>query len=165
VESAWVACAAGDPDPAYPGTVAGTVPALPADAAAQTDYVGRDGRVRAISAARNPRTAELSISSGDASTVLPDSGAAVAIADLDQDGAPEILSTLNIGLNVDPSVKGPGIVEDALLVSTWQSGGVLVPRARIAVPAGVRATAACPPNGNGAAWIVLATGAELWIVH
>jgi hypothetical protein len=82
----------------------------------------------------------------------------VAVADLDQDGAPEVISTLDV-LPQSPSGQS-----DALVISTWQPDGSLRERTRIPVPSGIRAVAACPPEGGQAA-VVLATQGELWIVR
>jgi hypothetical protein len=130
----------------------------PLDATAAATYVGPDGSARAIVAIRDPRTSELKVRADGKTATLPSAGAQVALADLDQDGSPEIVSTLD----VLPQVQG---TPDALVVSTLQADGSLRERARVPVPAGIRAVAACPPEGSGSAAIVLATQGELWIVR
>jgi hypothetical protein len=148
--------------PCAPGDAAAPAPILlPTDAAVEVAYATASGEVRTIAAARDPGSARLDVTSGGVTAHLPGSGAQVAIADLDQDGEPEILSSLDIAPEAFARING----EDALVVSSWRSPGVLVPRARVAVPTGVRALAACPPGGGGASWIVLATPSELWIVR
>ena len=46
-----------------------------------------------------------------------------------------------------------------------RSGAGLRERARMAVPSGIRAVAACPPDGGGVAPVVIATMGELWIIR
>jgi hypothetical protein len=129
----------------------------PLDAGAAASFVAADGATRAIVASRDPRTAELKVRADGRTTSLPRAGAQVALADLDQDGAPEIVSTLDVV---------PGAAEvDALVITTWQNDGTLRERARTQVPTGIRAVAACPPDGPGPAAVVAATQGELWIVR
>jgi hypothetical protein len=130
----------------------------PLDASAAATYVAPDGSARAILATRDPRTSELRLRADGKTASLPGAGAQVALGDLDQDGSPEIISTLD----VLPQAQGAA---DALVVTTWQSDGTLRERARTPVPSGVRAVAACPPDGAGPAAIVVATQGELWIVR
>jgi hypothetical protein len=85
------------------------------------------------------------------SLTLNDTGAQVALADLDQDGAPEVITTAAHG-------------EDALVIASWQKGG-LVPRLRWAAPAGVDAVAVCPAEADDAPSVVAAVGSEIWLVH
>jgi hypothetical protein len=131
---------------------------VPLDAAAYATYVAPDGSTRAIVATRDPRTSELKLRADGKTASLPGAGAQVALGDLDQDGAPEILSTLD----VLPQAQGAA---DALVVTTWQADGSLRERARTPVPTGIRAVAACPPEGAGPAAVVVATQGELWIVR
>jgi hypothetical protein len=130
----------------------------PLDASAAATYVGADGTARAILATRDPRTSELKLRADGKTATLPGAGAQVALGDLDQDGSPEIISTLD----VLPQVQGAA---DALVVTTWQADGSLRERARTPVPSGIRAVATCPPEGAGPAAVVLATQGELWIVR
>ncbi|HEX9295648.1 MAG TPA: hypothetical protein VF881_07430 [Polyangiaceae bacterium] len=129
----------------------------PLDAAAVGSFVRANGKVSFIVATRDPRNAELRLRADGQTASLPHAGAQIAIADLDQDGSPEIISTLD--------VLGKAGGDDALVVTTWQPGAPPRERARTAVSAGVRAVAACPPEGVGAAPIVLATSGELWVVR
>jgi hypothetical protein len=87
---------------------------------------------------------------GDA-LVVNDVGAQLALADLDQDGVPEVITT---------GARG----EDALVVSSWQKGG-LAPRLRWAAPAGVGAVAICPAEAGDAPSLVAAIGSEIWLVR
>jgi hypothetical protein len=130
----------------------------PLDAGAAASYVTADGAVRAILATRDPRTAELKVRTDGKTASLPHAGAQVAVADLDQDGAPEVISTLDV------LQQSPGVETDALVISTWQPNGSLRERTRTPVPSGIHAVAACPPEGGQAA-VVLATQGELWIVR
>jgi hypothetical protein len=130
----------------------------PLDASASATFVAPDGTARAIFATRDPRTSELKVRADGKTASLPGAGAQVALADLDQDGSPEILSTLD----VLPQAQG---TTDALVVNTWQADGTLRERARTPVPSGIRALAACPPDGPTPAAVVVATQGELWIVR
>jgi hypothetical protein len=128
----------------------------PLDAGASATFVAPDGSARAIFATRDPRTSELRVRADGKTTSLPGAGAQVALADLDQDGSPEVISTLDVL---------PQGGADALVVNTWQADGSLRERARTPVPSGIRAVAACPPEGPGPAAVVVATQGELWIVR
>jgi hypothetical protein len=90
---------------------------------------------------------------------LPHAGAQIALADLDQDGSPEVITA------VDVLPKPPGDVDDALVITTLAPDGSLRERSRTPVPTGVRAIAACPPEGGGSGSVVVATPGELWIVR
>jgi hypothetical protein len=133
----------------------------PLDAAATASYVAGDGTVRVIAATRDPRTAELRARADGKTATLAHCGAQIALSDLDEDGSPEIISTLDIL----PKAASGGENADALVITTWQSDGALRERARIPVPRGVRAVAACPPDGGGKASLIVATQGELWIVR
>ncbi|HMJ51677.1 MAG TPA: hypothetical protein VK540_06355 [Polyangiaceae bacterium] len=131
----------------------------PLDAAAAAIFVGADGIVRTIDAARDPRTGEVSLRALGRTMTLPRAGAQMALADLDQNGAPEVITTLDV------LPKPPGDVDDALVITTLEADGSLRERSRIPVPTGIRAVAACPPEGGGSASVVIATPGELWIVR
>ncbi|MFO0756484.1 MAG: hypothetical protein U0359_08335 [Byssovorax sp.] len=88
-------------------------------------------------------------------------GAQLAVGDLDQDGEPEILSSLD--------TQNP--MEDAVVVRSW-ARTANVPAAarfkeilRIPAAAGVRALAVCPPDGPGRAPFAVATADEIWVVR
>jgi hypothetical protein len=146
-------CAEGD-GPAPPADIE-----TPLDSAAVATFVSADGTVREIVATRDPRSAELHLRAGGRAGTLAHAGAQVAVADLDQDGSPEILSTLDV------LPKAANGTDDALVITTWQPDGSLLERARTPVPSGVRAVAACPPEGGGASSVVIATQGELWIIR
>jgi hypothetical protein len=128
----------------------------PADAIAAGTLVSPAGAALGVVAARDPSTGELRLRSGELSATIAGAGAQIAIADLDGDGDPEIVTGADV----------LAASEDALVVSSWHPGGAVRERARIAVPAGVRAIAACPPSGSGAAPIAIATASgEVWVVR
>ena len=88
-------------------------------------------------------------------------GAQLAVGDLDQDGEPEVISSLD--------TQNP--LEDAVVVRAWArtSDGPAASRIkeveRFPAGAGVRALAVCPPTGPGRAPFVVATADELWVIH
>jgi hypothetical protein len=131
----------------------------PLDAAASGAFVSPRGVVRTVDAARDSRTGDVALRMADRTATLSRAGAQIAIGDLDQDGAPEVMTTLDV--LTEPSAN----TDDALVITTWEGDGSLRERARTDVPTGVRALAACPPEGNGPGAVVLATVGELWIVR
>ena len=97
---------------------------------------------------------QLKVKLGDA-TLAPDGdfGAQLAVMDLDQDGAPDVAT----------SVDGP---DDAVNVfSLTAPAGDLRGRLHLAAPGGVRAYAACPPEEGGEPVLVAVVGGELWLVR
>jgi hypothetical protein len=120
------------------------------DAWSAADIVGVDGASVRVVAARDP-SAVLHLTRGDESFAVSDVGAQLAVADLDQDGVPEVVSTMARG-------------EDALVVSSWEQGG-LAPRLRLSAPGGVDAVAVCPPEVDDAPSVVAAVGSEIWLVR
>jgi hypothetical protein len=131
----------------------------PLDAAAVATFVTADGVARTVDAARDPRTGEVTIHALGRTSSLSHAGAQMALADLDQDGAPEVISTLDVLPN--PA----GDVDDALVITTLEQDGSLREKSRTPVATGARAVTACPPEGGGSASVVLATPGELWIVR
>lgn len=131
-------------------------PVGPADTLAAGAVVTARGAPVTVVAARDPATGEVRLFSGEATATLSGAGAQLAIADLDGDGDPEIV--------YGADVLAPA--EDALVISSWHPGEPVRERVRLAVPAGVRAVAVCPPVGGGAAPIAIATAsAEVWVVR
>jgi hypothetical protein len=128
------------------------------DAIASSFFVDAKGVARGVDAARDALRGDVTLRSGDRTATLARAGAQIAVADLDQDGAPEVMTTLDV------LPKPQGGADDALVVTTWDPDGTLRERSRTPVPTGVRAVAACPPAG-GAGAIVIATPGELWIVR
>jgi len=143
-----------DADPAPPFDADG-----PLDAVAMATFVGSDGTARTVEAMRDPRTGEVSLRALGRTSSVPHAGAQIALADLDQNGWPEIISALDV------FPKPAGDVDDALVVTTLEADGALRERSRTPVPTGIRAITACPPEGGGSASVVLATLGELWIVR
>jgi hypothetical protein len=131
------------------------------DAIARASISGRDGKPNVVEARHDPVTRELTLRMGTSTFAVPRSGAQIAIADLDGDGDPEVISTLD----VLAFPAGSGVIEDAVEIRSLRAGGRLEQRARVPVASGVRAVAACPPDAPGPASIVIATAGELWIVR
>jgi hypothetical protein len=135
---------------------AGAHLAQSADAIAGSWIADRAGRTRLVRAARvaGSATAVLADSAGRVARV-GGVGAELAVADLDEDGQPELISGTN---TLDPK-------QDALVVDTWLTSGPVVERLRVPVPDGVRALAVCPPEDEGIRPIAIATNSGVWIVH
>jgi len=130
------------------------VPAPRFDAFAAWSSADAQGRAEDMIAVREP-SGRLDLRSGDAPPRVLDGpyGAQLAVADLDQDGAPEIATTAD----------GP---EDAIDVVTVASPSEDPrPRLHLPAPAGVRALAVCPPEENGEPVLVAVVGDELWLVR
>lgn len=123
------------------------------DAIASTVIVEPTGRARTVTALRDQGAL---VTRGDGEEkIVGRVGAQLAIADLDQDGAPEIATTVDV---LSPK-------HDALEVRTLMATGTVQRRYRVAVPTGVEALAACPPDAGGVAALVLATHGEVWVVR
>lgn len=125
------------------------------DALASAVLVDPTGQAFEVWAGREDGALEIFDDTGKRAR-LPGVGAQLALGDLDQDGRPELLRSLD--------VDRPG--DDAVIVATWARDG-RPPRetARFAVPAGVNAIAVCPPDGPGRAAFVVATPAELVVAR
>jgi hypothetical protein len=124
------------------------------DAVAGATIVSGAGESRRVRARRRP-DGTVSLSDGKRSAELERAGAQLAVGDLDGDGDPELVTSLD---TLDPSL-------DAVVVYSWQGGQKLVERLRIAAPGGVRALALCPPRATAMAPIAVAVGDGLWIVE
>jgi hypothetical protein len=128
------------------------------DAFASTYLVAPDGSGRAVAAMRREGALVLRSHAADAppsDMVIGRAGAQIAVADLDQDGAIETISTMD--------VLAPRY--DALEVRTLLAAGTVKLRFKLPVPTGIQALAACPADGSGPSPIVLATARELWVVR
>ena len=130
------------------------------DAAASAELISPLGDPFVVWAGRERGAIEIRDSAG-AKIVGDSGGAQIAVGDLDQDGDPELISSLDV---LNP-------LEDAVVVRTWSrtSAGAkearLRERFRIPAAAGVRALAVCPPDGPGRAPFVVATADEIWVVR
>ncbi len=147
-------CASGDPQP-FSSAIGGHY-----DAVASARLVTPKGAPYVVWAGRERGVLELRDDAGRKLGVEP-TGAQLAVGDLDQDGDPEIIASLD---TLNP-------LEDAVVVRTWArtaagpAGSRVREIARIPAAAGVRALATCPPDGPGRAPFVVATADELWVVR
>lgn len=109
-------------------------------------------------AGREHRLLELRDDSGR-KQILDAAGAQLAVGDLDQDGQPEIITSLD--------VQSP--LEDAVVVRAWPrtASPAVKPREIMRLPAaaGVHAITVCPPDGPGRAPFAVATADEIWVVR
>jgi hypothetical protein len=129
------------------------VPSPRFDAFAASNLVDAAGAMRSVVAVREP-SGKLRIKAGD-TQVAPDGvyGAELAVLDFDQDGVPEVATT----------VDGP---DDALNLWSWPGPGPeLRGRLHLAAPGGVRALAVCPSEEHGQPVLVAVVGAEVWLVR
>jgi hypothetical protein len=133
-----------------PNSSAGSI-----DALAGARVVRRDGSSSEVRLSRQPN-AELQIDVAGKRVPLDEKvGTSLAVGDLDGDGQPELITTLD---TLDPSA-------DAVVVRTLTTEGKLVEAFRTSVPAGVRAVAVCPSEGELLKPLVIATGDGLWIAR
>lgn len=129
------------------------------DAIASASLVSAQGEPFVVFAARNERgVVEVRDDAGHATTI-DGAGAQLAVGDLDQDGEPEILGSLDVA---------PGST-DAVVVRSWMHRGTESARPketfRLPAAAGVRALTVCPPDGLGRAPFVVATADEIWVAR
>jgi hypothetical protein len=165
VPSSFDACVTPSPETSgFAGDVLGCNPAGPAaprlvspwpryDALASLDVPRPDGTSRLIEVAREPGgKLGLRLGATVQTQTLDDVGAQVTLADLDQDGTPEIVASAAQG-------------DDAIRVFSWD--GAADPRLRLTfpAPAGVRALCACPPEAGGVPALVAVVDDEVWIVR
>jgi hypothetical protein len=147
-------CTRGDPPPGAAG-VGGQV-----DAFASAHLVTPSGQPTSVWAERAHGLLEVRDDQGNRLSV-EGAGAQIALGDRDQDGDPEILSSLDT-LNA---------LDDAVVVRSWSRDPAAPPAARlkeilrIPAPAGVHALAVCPPDGPGPAPFAVATSDEIWVVR
>jgi hypothetical protein len=127
----------------------------PFDAVAGAVIVGPDGRSRVVRAGRPHGTSAVTVSEGSTRATVEAVGAQLALADLDGDGAAELVSSLDTR---DPRL-------DAVVVHTVVPRGAVTERFRVAVPAGVRALGVCSPRAGSMSPIVVATGDSLWLIR
>jgi hypothetical protein len=147
-DGAPIDCAmARDPKPAM------AVPAPRFDAFAAASVVDGRGGSAEVVAVREPN-GQIRIRRGDDVVVAEGTfGAQLAVADLDEDGTPEVVTTAEGG-------------DEAIAVDSFDAGAsALRPRVRIPVPEPVRALAVCPPEERGAPTLVAVLGGDLWLVR
>jgi hypothetical protein len=123
------------------------------DTLASAFVVDVEGKGSAPIASRKGST--LVLRDGDDDKIIARVGAQMAMGDLDQDGAPEIVST----------VDTLAAKYDAVEVRTVHPRGTVMRRMKLPAPRGVRAVAVCPPDGPDRSPLVVATGTELWVVR
>jgi hypothetical protein len=128
------------------------------DAFASASLFTTRGEPFTVWAGREQRLLELRDDSGR-KQILDPAGAQLAVGDLDQDGQPEIITSLD--------VHNP--LEDAVVVRAWSrtASPAVKPReiARLPAAAGVHAITVCPPDGPGRAPFAVATADEIWVVR
>jgi hypothetical protein len=126
------------------------------DAVAAGVAVNPAGKVRTLVAWRAPGDGAVTLHDDASHTArVPNAGAALAIADLDLDGVPELIASENTS---NPE-------NDALVLRSWSEDGTLRERLRVPVPGGIRALAACPAEATGILPLVVATPTALWIIR
>lgn len=130
---------------------------VPTDAVASGLVVSGAGTARSVIAWRAPTDGAVTLRDDVGHTArVVGAGGALALADLDRDGAPELISSENSAIPA----------EDAVVVRSWSEDGTVRERFRLPVPDGIRALATCPTIDAGMASIVVATGsASLWVVR
>lgn len=126
------------------------------DAFAAAMLVAKDGKPFEVWAGREGGVVEVRDSDGRM-TKIKDAGAQIAVGDLDQDGAPEIMTSLDVELGKP----------DAVLVSTWDRSGKAPPQEKLRIPiaSGVRAIAVCPALGPGRSPLVIASTDEIVVAR
>jgi hypothetical protein len=129
------------------------VPSPRFDAFASAAIVDPRGATQPVVVVREP-SGRVKLKMGDALAAPEgDFGAQLAVGDMDQDGVPDVATT----------VDGP---DDAVNVFSWTPGATdLRGRLHIAAPGPVRALAMCPAEANGEPALVAVVGSELWIVR
>jgi hypothetical protein len=149
--------ALGRPGPCTPGGA--TMESLDVDdvdAIAGTASVDREGHARSIVAFRGAGDRAVTLRDDAGHTArLASAGAALALGDLDLDGEPDLVTSVD---TLDPA-------QDAIVVRSWSGDGTIRDRLRVAVPEGVRALAVCPVETAGQATIVAATTTGLSVLR
>jgi hypothetical protein len=123
------------------------------DAIASAFVVGKSGVGKTTIALR--KDSSLIVRAGDEDKVIARVGAQLAIGDMDQDGTPEVVSTMD---TLAPKF-------DVVEIRTVYLRGTVKRRLALRAPKGVRAVAVCPPDGPARAPVVVATGTEIWVIR
>jgi hypothetical protein len=124
------------------------------DAIAGATLVSKSGETRRVRARRRP-DGTVHFSDGKRSVEIEHIGAQLAVGDLDGDGDPELVASLD---TLDPAA-------DAIVVYSWPEGKKPAERLRVAAPGGVRAVALGPPRATQMAPIAAAVGDAIWVVE
>ena len=110
--------------------------------------------VRLIRAGRRASDGSVTLTDGEREVRLEHAGAQLAVGDLDGDGEPELITSVDTS---EPS-------QDAVVVYAWR-GNALEEKLRVALPTGVRALAVCPQGPSSMAPIVVATSNGVWVIR
>ncbi|MBI4700429.1 MAG: hypothetical protein HY744_04550 [Deltaproteobacteria bacterium] len=127
----------------------------PTDALGSALVVATSGRAEVACALRDGARLVVRWADGRERTFAERVGAQLAVGDLDQDGLPELATSLDV---LDPS-------KDAVVVRSLLPSGELQERYRVSVPTGVGALAICPPDGPGRPALAVATAAQIWVIR
>jgi len=143
-------CADGEPAPRR-ASVTGRF-----DTIASANLVEANGKAFEVWAGRESGIVELRDGDGHFAKI-PAAGAQLAVADLDQDGLPEILTSLD----VEPGKP------DAVVVFTWDRTKKDPPKERLRIPiaSGVHALGVCPASGAGRVPFVIASTDEIVVAR
>lgn len=143
-------CADGAPAPKRP-SVTGVF-----DAFAAASLVDADGKPFEVWAGREQGVVEVRDQRGGLAKIAS-GGAQLAVGDLNQDGIPEILTSLD----VEPGRP------DAVVIYSWDRSQRLPPKEQLRVPiaSGVHALAVCPPTSAGRAPFVIASTDEIVVAQ
>jgi hypothetical protein len=125
------------------------------DAFASGTFVDAEGRAISVLSTRDATTRQVTLRQGTTATTLPVAGSALAVADLDLDGQPELVASADTDRAED----------DAIVVDTWGRDGTIAERLRVPLKDGIRALAVCPVEDVRMAPIVAATSGGLWLVR
>ncbi len=127
----------------------------PQDALASLQLTDDDGTVSELMVGRDSVTHVAIVAhNGRELFRLTNTGAALALGDLNGDGNAELVSSANTQLPI----------EDALTVSRNESGKATLVY-QVPFPSGVQAIASCPTQGDRQAAILVASGGRLWRLH
>jgi hypothetical protein len=123
------------------------------DAFASAFIIGTDGKGKTVAALRRDKGV-LVVRDVSGERIVARVGAQVAVGDIDQDGVPEVVTTMDVLSRKFDAIDVRSLLEDKI-----------EKRFRVRVPTGVEALALCPPDGPGRAPIVLASKGQIWVVR